>query len=79
MLLSEKGNWPSAFLINKELDVDQLIELNPGIAKRYATVNRATVLRDIKELQDLHLVVKIGRKYTANTQILKAMMPGKKA
>jgi Fic family protein len=65
--------------IDKELDVDQLIELNPGIAKRYATVNRATVLRDIKELQDLHLVVKTGRKYTANTQILKAMMPGKKA
>lgn len=65
--------------INKELDVDQLIELNPSIAKRYATVNRATILRDIKELQDLNLLVKIGRKYTPNTRILKAMMPSKKA
>jgi len=65
--------------INKELDVDQLIELTPSIAKRYATVNRATVLRDIKELQELNLLVKIGRKYTPNTKILKAMMPSNKA
>jgi len=65
--------------INKELDVDQLIELNPSIAKKYATVNRATVLRDIKELQELNLLIKIGRKYTPNTKILKAMMPSKKA
>lgn len=65
--------------INKEFDVDQLIELTPGVAKRYATVNRATVLRDLKELQELNLLVKIGRKYTPNTKILKAMMPSKKA
>lgn len=65
--------------INKEFDVDQLIELTPSVAKRYATVNRATVLRDLKELQELNLLVKVGRKYTPNTQILKAMMPSKKA
>lgn len=65
--------------INKEFDVDQLIELTPGVAKRYATVNRATVLRDLKELQELNLLVKVGRKYTPNTKILKAMMPSKKA
>lgn len=65
--------------INKEFDVDQLIEITPGIAKRYATVNRTTILRDLKELQDLNLLVKVGRKYTPNTMILKAMMPSKKA
>ncbi len=65
--------------INKELDVDQLIELNPSIAKRYATVNRVTVLRDLKELQELNLLIKIGRKYILNTKILKTMMPSKKA
>jgi hypothetical protein len=65
--------------INKEFDVDQLIELTPGVAKRYATVNRTTVLRDLKELQELNLIVKVGRKYTPNTNILKAMMPSKKA
>jgi len=65
--------------INKEFDVDQLTEITPGIAKKYATVNRATILRDLKELQELNLIVKVGRKYTPNTRILKAMMPSKKA
>lgn len=65
--------------INKEFDVDQITELTPIVAKKYATVNRATVLRDLKELQELNLLVKAGRKYTPNTKILKAMMPSKKA
>lgn len=65
--------------INKEFDVDQIIGISPGIAKHYATVNRTTILRDLKELQDLNLLIKVGRKYTPNTRILKAMMPGKKA
>lgn len=65
--------------INQEFDVDQIIELTPGIAKKYATANRATILRDLKELQELDLLVKIGRKYTPNTKILKAMMPSKRA
>lgn len=65
--------------INKEFDIDQLIEITPGVAKRYAKVNRATILRDLKELQDLDLLIKVGRKYTPNTKILRAMMPSKKA
>jgi len=65
--------------INQELDVDQIVELTPGIAKKYATLNRATVLRDLKELQQLNLLIKVGRKYKANTIMLKAMMPGKKS
>lgn len=65
--------------INKEFDIDQLVEITPGVAKRYAKVNRATILRDLKELQDLNLLIKVGRKYTPNTKILRAMMPSKKA
>ncbi|MDP3478191.1 MAG: Fic family protein [Desulfoprunum sp.] len=65
--------------INQEFDVDQIIDLTPGVARKYANVNRATVLRDLKELQDLNLLSKVGRKYTANTKILKDMMPSKKA
>jgi len=61
--------------INQEFDVDQIIDLTPGVARKYANVNRATVLRDLKELQNLNLLSKVGRKYTANTKILKAMMP----
>lgn len=64
--------------LNQALDVDQILELTPGIAKKYATVSRATILRDLKELQELNLLVKIGNKYTPNTNILRAMMPSKK-
>ena len=64
--------------IDREIDVDGFLEITPGIAKQYATLNRATLLRDLKELQDLHLLKKIGRKYRTNTDILKSMMPGKK-
>jgi arginine repressor len=65
--------------INQEFDVDQIVELTPGVAKKYATVNRATVLRDLKELQQLNLLIKVGRKYKANNRILKALMPSKKS
>jgi len=65
--------------INQELDVDQIVELTPSVAKKYATVNRATVLRDLKELQQLNLLIKVGRKYKANTIMLKALMPSKKS
>lgn len=65
--------------LNKEFTVDEILELSPDIAKKYATYGRATVLRDLKELQELKLLRKVGRNYTANTKILKAMMPGKRS
>jgi len=64
--------------INKAHSVDDLLEISPDIAKRYASLGRATVLRDLRELQELNLLIKRGRDYMANTTILKAMMPGKK-
>ena len=65
--------------IDQTFSVDELMVISPDIAKKYAKVGRATVLRDLKELQDLNLLKKTGRNYMANTGILKAMMPGKKA
>jgi Fic family protein len=65
--------------INKPLTVDELLEATPDVAKRYATVGRPTVARDLKELQELNLIRKEGRSYIANTRVLKAMMPGKKS
>jgi len=64
---------------DRELSLDDLLELTPEIARKYALVGRATVLRDLKELQEMELVVKVGKKYRANTRILKAMMPSKKS
>ncbi len=66
------------FPINEEVSVDDVTLLTPDIAKRYATVKRTTVLRDLKELERLNLLLKVGRKYIANTRILKALMPSKK-
>ncbi|MCK5231050.1 MAG: Fic family protein [Desulfobulbaceae bacterium] len=63
---------------NKLFTIDELLEITPDVAKRYATVGRPTVSRDLKELQELDLIRKEGRSYIANTKILKAMMPGKK-
>lgn len=67
------------FPIDREVSVDEITLLTPGIAKNYATVKRSTLLRDLKELQELNLLLKVGRKYKANTRILRALMPGKKA
>ena len=59
--------------------VDELLEISTDVAKKYATVGRSTALRDLRELQDLSLLKKIGSKYIANTVILRAMMPVKKS
>ncbi len=64
--------------IDKEMDAGEVVLLSPKVAQKYAMLKRSTVLRDLKELQEVKLLVKTGRKYRANVQILKAMMPGKK-
>ncbi|MCP4576132.1 MAG: Fic family protein [Deltaproteobacteria bacterium] len=61
--------------IGQALSVDELLEVSPDIAKRYAKVGRATALRDLRELQELNLLKKIGRNYETNAEILVAMMP----
>lgn len=67
------------FPLNKEITIGEIQLLTPKIAKKYATVNRATFLRDLKELQELNLLVKTGSKYKANAALLKPMMPAKKS
>ncbi len=66
------------FPIDREVDINEIQLLTPSIAKKYATLKRTTVLRDLKELQELNLIIKIGRKYLANTKILGASMPSRK-
>jgi hypothetical protein len=65
--------------INKYFTADELLEITPDVAKRYATVGKPTLARDLKELQELNLIRKEGRKYIANSIILKSMMPDKKS
>lgn len=65
--------------INKNFTVDELLGITPDVARKYATVGKPTVARDLKELQGLNLIRKEGKSYIANTRILKSMMPDKKA
>lgn len=65
--------------VDQTFSVDELMVISTDMAKKYAKVGRATVLRDLKALQDLNLLKKAGRNYIANTGILRSMMPGKKA
>jgi len=65
--------------INKFFTVDELLVVTTDVAKRYATVGRPTVARDLKELQALGLIRKEGRRYVANSDMLKSMMPDKKS
>lgn len=65
--------------LGKQLTVDELLEVTPDIARRYATVGRATVLRDLAELQQVDLIAKEGRRYTPKTKVLMALMPDKKS
>lgn len=65
--------------IGEAFSLDELLLISPDIARKYAMLKRPTILRDLKELQELNLLRKVGRNYVANTETLKAMMPGKKA
>ena len=61
------------------LTIDEITTQTPELTKKYARLNRATILRDLKELQELNLLVKDGRRYRANVEILRAMMPDRKS
>jgi len=65
--------------INGIYTADELKEISTDVIKRYAMISRPTALNDLRELQELNLLVKVGNKYAANTGILRAMMPDKKA
>ena len=66
------------FPIGRDVSIDEIQLLTPSIAQKYATVKKPTILRDLKELQKLNLLLKTGRKYTANTRSLRALMPSRK-
>jgi Fic family protein len=64
--------------IDKAFSIDEIIVLDPEIARRYAKVKRTTVQRDLKELYDMSLLEKEGRKYRPKIELLRAMIPGRK-
>jgi Fic family protein len=63
---------------DKYFSIDELAAMTPDIARKYATVKKITIARDVKELCELHLLKKDGRKYQANIEILRTMLPLRK-
>lgn len=63
---------------DKCLTIDELTVITPEIAKKYARVTKTTISRDLKELCDINLLKKEGRKFRANIELLKTMIPLKK-
>ncbi|MBI5674777.1 MAG: Fic family protein [Nitrospirae bacterium] len=66
------------FPIERNFDLDKIISISSDISKMYVKLNKATLLRDLKELQDLKLIKKVGNKYSANTDLMKSMLPTKR-
>ncbi len=61
--------------LDRILSLDALLILTPEIARTYASVSQRTLLRDIKIVEDMGLVRKIGRdRYTANSYALSSHM-----
>lgn len=58
------------FPLFSELSINDILKLNPEIAKDYVNLKRLTLSRDLQELVDLGLLKKYGRKYTTNTDIM---------
>jgi Fic family protein len=64
--------------LNKTYLADDIVLINPTIAKKYGKVTKATILRDLKELLGMKLLVKEGRKYRANSDVLRSLTPDRK-
>jgi len=55
--------------------VDEIKELTPGIAARYARKTAKTLTRDLNELQAMELIVRQGRTVRANRDLLIHFLP----
>jgi Fic family protein len=66
------------FPLGRECTANEIALLTPETATLYASVTKATLARDLDDLQQLKLLVKSGRKYKANIDILKTYTPERK-
>ena len=55
---------------------EQLVELTPAIARRYATVGPRIPARDLNDLAKMGLVEKTGKRtYRARREVIEAFIP----
>ncbi len=63
--------------LNKELNIEEIINLNVKISTVYHSLSKRTLLRDIKELINLELLKSNNDTYWANIDLLKKLIPKK--
>ncbi len=69
MLSAPIDNW---------LTVDEIITTKTEVIRAYASLGKATIKRDLKELLEMGLLVQQDKKFHANTMALQASLPEKK-
>ena len=60
---------------DKSFSLEEIVLINPRIARDYANISERTVSRDLKELENLNLLVKKENKYMANIKLLAHLIP----
>lgn len=58
----------------RKLTAEEILELKPEIIRAYKDVSDRTFIRDLERLNKMNLLVKEGKKYRANINILKYYM-----
>ncbi|SKA94894.1 Fic family protein [Prosthecobacter debontii] len=64
--LGQKNDW---------VELSQVDELTPRLAKAYATKTTKTLQRDLAELEEMGLIVREGRKVRAKRELIFAFLP----
>jgi Fic family protein len=67
------------FPVDKWHTPDDLVVSSGVLAKEYARLSSATLMRDLAELERLELIVKDKDKYKGNIEIMRGYMPMRKA
>ncbi len=67
-----------SFPVGREVFADEIPFLSTVTANLYARVKKSTLMRDLRELQNLGLIVKSGNKYLADVSVLSGAIPMRK-
>jgi Fic family protein len=77
-IVKRRRNIALNFPLDEFRDIESLLNTNPVMMKEYAKLSKATLRRDLLELEKLNLILKRDDKYQGNIEILKGFMPLKK-
>lgn len=73
-VLKRRRNLVLSMPIGVTLSLDELALLTTDLAREYAQLKERSLTRDLKILEDMNLVEKVGKKYQTNDRVLKMRM-----